>query len=281
MMPPPAPPVRILVTGTGGRLGQLLRRAWQFDPPEGVQVTLQSSSAPADLVWSSGDPMERLPECDTLIALWGRTSGGAEALQINSDLARLSRRVALASRAQRVLHFSSAAIYGPGIRMDEATSPNPVTDYGAAKLAMEKVIGAFPSAEGITHTCLRVANVAGADSLAPALTGQHPLVLDRFSDGRGPRRSYIAPGDLARVLVRLAALPPAALPPILNIAAPEPVAMEALAHAAEVAVTWRDAPTQAVPEVSLDASLLTRLSSGLKLNTTPDSIAKDFMHLRV
>lgn len=242
---------------------------------------MQSRSDPADVIWSPDDPPEELPASDAVIALWGRTSGDAAELAANSDLALLSRKVALACGARSVLHFSSAAIYGPGVMMDEATPPHPVTEYGAAKLTMERVIAGFPPDENITHCCLRLANVVGADSLAPALNGLRPLVLDRFPDGQGPRRSYIGPGDLARVLTGLVMLPPASLPKVLNVTAPKPVSMEGLANAAGVPISWQDAPQAAVAEVTLDGDRLQQTLSGLRLNSTPSSIIKDMNNLKV
>ena len=62
----------------------------------------------------------------------------------------------------------------------------------------------------------------GADSLAPGLTGDAPVRLDRFADGGGPVRSYIAAGDLLRVFIKAGRPAPRKLPPVLNVAAPCP-----------------------------------------------------------
>jgi len=108
---------------------------------------------------------------------------------------------------------------------------------------------------------------------------QHPergITLDRFADGTGPRRSYIAPGDLARVLAGLARLAPDTLPDTLNIAAPAPVAMEDLARAAGCPVTWRAAPPEAQAEVSLDVNRLAQLLPGAVRHVTPGQMVADW-----
>jgi len=108
---------------------------------------------------------------------------------------------------------------------------------------------------------------------------QHPergITLDRFADGTGPRRSYIAPGDLARVLAGLARLAMDDLPDLLNIAAPAPVAMEDLAGAADCPIIWRVAPPEAQAEVSLDTNRLARLLPGAVHHVTPREMLADW-----
>lgn len=272
----PAPSRGFLVTGSQGRLGRLLRCAWRHAPPCGGPRPLwQSRHAPADLVWSPGASLTDAPACDTVIALWGVTGGSAANLSVNTDLAFHSLRLARATGASRVLHLSSAAIYGPGTGHQEAQPPAPVTPYGHAKMTMEDTIRHWQDGP-IRHCRLRLANVVGAESLAAALQPPgRPVTLDRFADGRGPRRSYIAPGDLARVLAGLAALPLQWLPSVLNVTAPCPIGMEDLARAAGCPVTWHTAPHSAVPEVSLDGARLAALLPGAVQCQTPDRMIAD------
>ena len=109
---------------------------------------------------------------------------------------------------------------------------------------------------GPRSVCLRIGSVAGAESLFAAIEGADTVHLDRFADGAGPERSYIAPSDLARVLVALSDLPVQDLPGVLNVGAPVATGMEAIARAAGRRVTWRDAPATAVQRVILDTSRL-------------------------
>ncbi len=216
---------------------------------------------------------------DTVIALWGRTTGEAADLADNVNLVPHAIALAEACGARTILHFSSAAVYGPGADLDETAPPAPANAYGASKLAMEEAIRALPR-NGIRHCALRLANVVGADSLAPALARQDaPVTLDRFADGHGPLRSYIAPGDLARVLAALAALPADALPDCLNVTAPAPVRMEDLARAADRPVVWRDAPDSASQTVTMDATKLAHLFPKMKFHKTAQLLVANWRNL--
>lgn len=250
----------ILLTGAGGRLAERLGPVWGAGGSALTTVTVSRGHA-GDIRWSPGDPIDVLPRCDTIIALWGITAGDPVALNGNIRLAETAHDLALWLGARRVLHMSSAGIYGPGSNMSETTAqPRPATHYGHAKLRMEQRVEQLATNSPVAHCCLRLANVVGADSLAAALTGQNLAQLDRFPDGGGPVRSYIAPGMLARVLAGLAALPPDRLPSVVNVAARHPVAMANLLQAAGRKISWRDAPAEAVQTVTLD---VTRLSSAL------------------
>ncbi|WP_074787318.1 NAD-dependent epimerase/dehydratase family protein [Roseovarius tolerans] len=270
-----APASRCLITGATGRLGRLLRALWPAeDSPQPIWLARRGD---ADILWPGADaPLPDLPPCATVVALWGQTSGDAQTLAQNVGLVAQGVRLAHACGAKRVFHISTAAIYGPGRAMHETRSPTPINAYGSAKLEMERAIAALPR-DGLRHVILRLANVVGSDSLAPAL--QHPergITLDRFADGAGPRRSYIAPGDLARVLAGLARLAPDTLPDTLNIAAPAPVAMEDLAQAAGCQVIWRAAPPEAQAEVSLDTARLARLLPDALHHVTPREMLADW-----
>jgi nucleoside-diphosphate-sugar epimerase len=270
-------PVRCLVTGANGQIGTFLRAAWHADPE--IAPIWCARRPPADIIWSHGCEDPDLPRCGAVVALWGRTGGDARTLAQNGELARAAWHLARACGAGRVIHLSSAAIYGPGTRLRETQHPAPANAYGAAKLDMERVIADLPR-DGPRHVILRVANVIGADSLAAALRdGARPVTLDRFAGGTGPCRSYIAPGDLARVLVALMRLPEHDVPDILNVAAPAPVAMEDLARAAGRPVLWRDAMAGSQPCVSLDTARLDRVLPGAVRCTTPAQMIGDWHRL--
>lgn len=256
---------RVLVLGASGKLGRMLRRAWELTPPEGLTVDWHYRENPpaGGRVWRVGEaPRPALPRCDAILALWGVTPGAGRDLAENRRLALAAMELARALGARRVLHCSSAAVYEPGPdAQPETAAGGAINAYGAAKLEMEAALGEWQAAhpEGPESVALRIANVIGADSLFGAiLRGAAPLTLDRFADGQGPWRSYIAPGALSRVFAALLCAE-GPLPRALNIAAPRPVAMEALARAAGCAVAWRDAPDTAAPMVALDTSALNRI----------------------
>lgn len=270
-------PVRCLVTGGNSRIGLFLQAAWQADP--GISPVWCARRPPADIVWAPGDDVPDLPRCAAVAAVWGPTVGNARTLAQNSELAHAARQLARACGAGRVIHLSSAAVYGPGTRMHETRDPAPANAYGAAKLEMERTIADLPR-DGLRHVILRVANVIGADSLSTALRDRtRPVTLDRFADGAGPRRSYVAPGDLSRVLAALTRLPDGSLPDILNVAAPGPLAMADLARAAGHPLVWRAAPTTAQACVSLDTARLDRLLPGIVRCTTPAQMIADWHSL--
>ena len=120
---------------------------------------------------------------------------------------------------------------------------------------MEREAADLGARLGVAVTALRIGNIAGVDAI---LGGWRPgFALDVFTDGTTPRRSYIGPLTLARVLKELAGA--AALPGVLNVAAPGGVAMGTLLDAAGLGWTPRPAPASAIPDVQLDIAALTRL----------------------
>jgi UDP-glucose 4-epimerase len=117
---------------------------------------------------------------------------------------------------RRFLFSSSAAVYGnPDVDLiTEDTPCAPVNPYGETKLAGEWLVRAAGQAHGITTTCLRYFNVAGAAAPELADTGVFnivPMVFDRLTRGEAPRifgddyptpdgtcvRDYIHVADLA------------------------------------------------------------------------------------
>lgn len=270
---------RVLVMGSGGRLGRLLRAAKKRDRVQHVEMVFQSSGSEADIRWKAGDALDKLPTATTVIGLWGVTSGNETALRGNTELAQLTLHVANAVGASLAIHISTAGVYGPGRMMGEDHPLMPVSCYGHSKIDMETWINEQPEHTELTNITLRVANVVGADSLAPGLMSDKPIAVDRFADGAGPQRSYVAAGDLFDVFCRLSQMSPKTIPPLLNIAAPNPVAMEDLAHAARKKLIWRDAPRNAVQTVSLDVSALRKLLPEACSRTTAAQMIDDWREL--
>lgn len=238
---------RVLVMGASGRVGAYLRQFW---PGMAVDAVWQyrADAPPGGLLWAPLD--DPVPDCGpvaAILCLAGVTRGAG--LARNTDLARAALRAADRLGAGRVLLASSSAVYGatPGPHAEDGPC-HPVTAYGAAKLAMEQA--ASTAAPMPRVTCLRIGNIAGADALLGGLDPACPPRLDQFADGRAPRRAYIGPVTLARVLAELACHP-TALPRVLNIAQPGLIGMDALLRAAGGAWAWQPAPATALPEVGL------------------------------
>ena len=268
---------RILVLGASGRVGRLMRLAWQAAQRPDVKILYQSRKGPGQH-WCPGQP-NPFGRVDAVIALWGVTHGSEAELDMNSELALAAQDVAAECQAGRVLHCSSVAVYapkeGPLTEQDPTAPPNP---YGRAKLRMEQDL---QTAAGPAATILRIGSVAGAESLASSVRAgwcdqAAAVTLDQFADGRGPARSYIAPTDLARVLVDLAVYPEP-LPKVVNVGANAPVYMESLLSAAQHPFQWRAAPDGARQQAVMDCALLETLVG--PLDTDPRHIMGSWLSL--
>ena len=244
---------RLVVTGATGRVGSLMRAAWDLSDGAGPPPLWLSRGAPGAAGRAHGGEAARwdgaaLPAAargGVLLALAGVTGpeGG------NAALARAAHAAARAGGTVRMLAISTLAVYGAAERAGEAAALAPAGAYGADKVAMER---ALAGASGPPVTVLRVANVVGADSLAPALASG-AASLDRMG-GEGPVRSWIGAGALLAAARALAAM--ASPPEVLNLAQDPPLSMGALLIAAGCEIGWRDGPAAAAPVATMDASRL-------------------------
>lgn len=241
----------ILVLGASGKLGRILHRRWR-----GRDDVLWQARKPGpgvDVVWHTGTAWPGRRSVRAIVALWGVVPG-CGALSDNTALALAAMTLARDLGAERVLHCSSAAVYAPGRLPRREEEADPSSDYGRAKLAMERAVASWPAPPA--SCCLRIGNVAGADSLFAALDRPGPVTLDRFPGGHGPLRSYLGHAALARTLESLLELPVAHLPPVLNLAGDGVVDMADLVRAAGRELVWRPAPDTAIPALTLDTGAL-------------------------
>ena len=252
---------QLLVLGAGGRLGRLLRACW----PDQDDVIWHSRRGGADLCFDPLTDGAALTEaargarailCLSGVTHWRAAQTGVS-LSLNTDLALAAIDGAAQAGVGRVFLASSAAVYGRATgSLDEAGECDPVSDYGLAKLSMERAAQARGQSRGVAVCSLRIGNVAGADAI---LDGWRVgFVLDQFADGSTPRRSYIGPRSLSRVLDALSRK--AALPECINVAAPGAVALGALLDAADL--EWKPRPAEAgsIASVELSTSRLDRLT---------------------
>lgn len=249
----------LLLLGATGKLGRALQACWRVAPPGDMTVTglarrRNSSDIP---VWVPGGPLPATGPVRAVIAAWGVTSGTREDMDSNIALARAALDLAREVGAERVLHFSSAAVYGRGDGpLGEEDAPDPQAPYGASKLRMENAVDDWHKTfeGGPRSVILRIGNVAGADMLFGNMRAGQSVTLHRLPDGTAPRRSYIAPADLARVIAALVQAPDPAR--IYNVAAPAVTGMDAIATEAGVPIRWQEAPETALPEVWLNTDRL-------------------------
>ncbi|MEN8834310.1 NAD-dependent epimerase/dehydratase family protein [Pacificibacter sp.] len=266
----------VILVGASGRVGCMVAPA--------MHVVLQGRAQgdPTDAQHLNWDPLsgaralrdwiQRYGSVKTMLVLAGVTPGEGRDLSLNTAIADACLQAAKEAGIARVLLASTSAVYGLGDGQPFAeTAPcNPVNDYGRAKLVMEQACDAWRS-NTLEICCLRIGNVAGADALLLNIARSQagaPVTIDTFEDARGPLRSYIGPASLASVLETLAHHP-AALPPCLNIAAPEAIAMEALADAAEHPWTPRAGANEAFQKILLDCRLLCTLHSFTPSDSRP------------
>lgn len=262
--------MRVLLVGASGHVGQMVLHHWQSSTAATPITPQFRGTGPAgSLVW---DPLEGAsPLVDavhvsggfsTMIMLGGIIPGPGKRLDVNIVLAEACLYAASKAGIERVLLASSSAVYGAGdgAAFSEHAPCNPLNDYGAAKLAMEKTCAPWRDT-GIDLCFLRIGNVAGADALLLNIAEAGPreaIEIDIFSDGRGPIRSYIGAQTMAQVLQSLCCHP-TSLPPILNVASPMPLSMDALADAAGHPWRQRIPSERANQNITLDCSTLASL----------------------
>lgn len=274
---PFSPSKTLLVLGSTGKLGRLLRACLATSPEllAGWHVVWGGRRADTgvDWVYSKKPP----PKADAVLALWGVVPGTGD-LADNIMLAHRAVGIAKESGAARVLHCSSSAVYGPTREATEASALVPVNAYGVAKIEMEQSLFSDVSGQSLEpkSAVLRLANVVGADSLFRAIQSGQPVTLDAFDIGRSPIRSYATPTVIWHAVASLLSVN--AMPDIVNVAASNPVAMHELLEAAQCPFVWRPAPETAVAEVSMSIARLRRLT-GQTLVVRPQDMISEWRRL--
>lgn len=261
--------MQVVITGANGNIGRMLRVIWADGTQPKFQPfwTSRCAKHPADAFWD----IERgvapaVARGATFLHLAGAVRGDAAALCSNRSMALKVCAAALDAGAAHVFLASSAAVYGAGPGdLAEIHAPAPRSDYGRAKLDMERDALSWaheigPTAPGVT--CLRIGNVLGADALLGQAKEGREIVLDPAPGSlAGPQRSYVGPQVFAQILagllerVALAAY----LPPILNIATPDNLFMADLLNAARVPYRFGPTRQDVIPKVCLSTKRLATL----------------------
>jgi len=242
-------------------------RYWSLETPKNWAVIgqVKSNAKLNEIRWMPGEEFSLLPKADAVISLWGSGPRSNRPYEENFEQGITALDIARHVGANRVLLASSAAVYTqiPGVRHKEVSNEiNPVGAYGRSKIEMERVAEEWLREQSTAPRLIsmRIGNVVGADSLFAALENSQSVTLDRFTTGVGPRRSYVTPGDLARVMEALLDCPPETLPKVVNVAGHQPLAMYDLVKAVGGHVEWRDAPDSAMESAELDTERLENLT---------------------
>lgn len=271
----------------------MLRHSWARNSG-GIEFTFQTRDSAAlrctDVLWDiMQTPPEALaqtpafdcmPPFDCMIVLSGIVPKPGADFSLNSDIGTASLAAAAHLGIKTVFLASTSAVYGTHQNhpFRESDPTHPVNAYGHSKLIMETQCLAQAQALGITLCCLRIGNVAGADAVlinAQALPPDGKLALDVFPDKKTPLRSYIGPDTLARVLCTLVHKR-GDIPAVLNIAAPHPVTMQALARSAGVPFELRPVEDQGHQYVTLECSALALLYSFDPVDSEPDEMVRQW-----
>ena len=250
----------VLLLGASGRLGRMLCRNWQA-PPGLVAHSRQAQAEfiTFDLMLEPEMAVAAMAGKCAFICRSGvtpaRVASHGEVYSRNTDLALAALYAAAQAGVPRVFLASSAAVYGAaeGVQ-DETVTPQPVADYGHAKLDMENAAFDLAAGLGQAVTALRIGNVAGGDAILGGW--RDGMQLDQLPDGTTPRRSYIGPQTLTRIIAQLCQT--ADLPQVLNIATPAAVEMGALLDAAHLPWSPRPAQGGVIAKVELSTKLLER-----------------------
>lgn len=276
----------VLLVGASGRVGQMVAHHWRHGAghmPLVAQVR-GAGGVPGDLIWDPLAGPEPLAQAASaaggfraMVVLAGVTPGPGKDLEMNRTLAEACLDAALQAGVSRVLLASSSAVYGAGEGLAETAPCAPVNEYGAAKLRMEQACAPWRE-RGLDMCLLRIGNVAGADALLLNVAKAAPdqaIKIDTFQDGRGPVRSYIGARSLAQVLQTLCAHP-AAVSDVLNIGAPDPISMDALADAAGHPWRSRAANGLTPQSITMDCSRLESLHRFDRLDSDPQTMVRQW-----
>ncbi|MGK6314279.1 NAD-dependent epimerase/dehydratase family protein [Neorhizobium sp. DT-125] len=219
---------RILITGGGGFLGGWILRALTkegheariFDRSTDRRVLREIVGQRADKIeWVQGDVTdtaavaEAARGCDSIIHLAALLTPACKADPILGAKVNLIGTLNVFEAAKgngipRVAYASSAAVFGP----DDGARPDPVTLYGAFKLACEGSARAYWSDEGIASVGMRPTVVYGPGREI-GLTAGPTIACREAVAGRPYTIGYSGPQDLVFVGDAAAAFAAAAIQP--------------------------------------------------------------------
>jgi UDP-glucose 4-epimerase len=257
--------MRVLVTGAGGYVGQVVAGQLLRSGHEPVGLFHRNAPPIDGVTWRQGDILVpsslRLAtaDADAVIHL-GALAGVRNAFeqpvrcyQVNVS-GTLNLLEVLAERSDDVMRLvfaSTSGVYGAPRRqpITENTATDPKNPYAASKLAAEQAIAWQTRTGTLGAVTLRLSNVAGGVgshgdtdetrliARTCAVAAEHLPRLDVYGDGRAVR-DFIHVADAARALVAALDVCDAGSHRILNIGATAASVSEVIATARQV--TGRD-----------------------------------------
>jgi UDP-glucose 4-epimerase len=139
---------------------------------------------------------------------------------------------------KRFVYVSSCAVYGDPVRLpiDEGHPTNPLSPYGASKLAAEAYCGVYSKAYELETLVFRLFNVYGprqsrayagvvAEFIKRVKRGEPPVI---FGDGE-QTRDFIFVYDVAEFLVKALEYQPENVMEVMNVGSGKPTTMNDLA----------------------------------------------------
>lgn len=276
--------MKVLLVGASGRVGTLLMSYWNRNIPEYFEIVVQHRNSirainHPHIHWdllkmsdAADKQLLALGKIDALVSFAGAVPNRTDKLEHNAHLADAILNTSRRLNIQKVIVASSSAVYGwvsDGKPFKESDKMDPLNGYGISKVEMERICEPYRS-DIRDVCCLRIGNVAGADSLllnSRFATAGKPLIIDQYDNKHGPLRSYIGIQTLARILEYLICTDEK-LPSALNVSAPTPVYMEILATAAACPWHWSPAKNP-YSNITLNCGLLESLFSFLPDDSDP------------
>ena len=279
----------ILILGASSRVAILMKPILEANPQVSIswqtrQIQKNISHEWIDLLvfpllnleTSMLESSINLKQYNTVVCLAGAKNQDDECLSLNTEIARSALNIAERVRAERLLFFSSSAVYEYGEKLSEFDNVYPQNKYGASKLAAEEYL--YEASSSVSVLCLRVANVICADSItARYIWEEEPtaLKLDIFSDKASITRSFIDPKALAEIIIKLSCEDHGLSGPV-NVASVETVDLIELLKMIDVKWTGVSRVDSQRQRITLATDKLRGAISGFGREMTLKSIASQF-----